>query len=142
MDKEPHQSLLWCFPGSCGRCTVAHAQSVTSPSLADPPSSIASAPQRQPNRILVPNHPAAGLFAGEQGKQKTEVSFNPTTQIVTIKMLVQDPNGYFIPNIRRDNFAVYEGGVHQHNATVEIENAPISVAVLMERSLIIAVNPS
>jgi len=47
-------------------------------------------------------------------------------------MLVQDPNGYFIPNIRRDNFLVYENGTRQHNATVEIEHAPVSLAVLTE----------
>src|SRR6185503_5403509 len=57
---------------------------------------------------------------------------DPTTRMVTLKMLVQDPNGYFIPNIRRDNFAVYEDGVRQHNATVEIEHSPVTLAVLLE----------
>jgi VWFA-related protein len=72
------------------------------------------------------------LYQGEQGRQKPETSFDPATKTVTIKMLVQDPNGYFIPNIRRDNFAVYENGVLQHHATVEIEHAPVSLTVLME----------
>jgi hypothetical protein len=61
-----------------------------------------------------------------------EIHFDPTTQVVTIKMLVQDPKGYFIPNIRRENFAVYEDGVRQENASVEIEHAAISVGVLLE----------
>jgi len=46
--------------------------------------------------------------------------------------MVEDPNGYFLPNIRRENFAVYEDEVRQKNVTVEIEHAPISVALLME----------
>jgi hypothetical protein len=42
------------------------------------------------------------LFEGKEGKQKTEIHFDPATRMVTVKLLVQDPNGYFIPNIRRD----------------------------------------
>jgi hypothetical protein len=49
-----------------------------------------------------------------------------------MKLLVQDPNGYFIPNLRRDNFVVYENGVRQQNATVEIEHAPVSLDVLLD----------
>jgi len=91
-----------------------------------------SAPRIQRDRLQVPNRPSAALYQGEQGGQKTEVRFDPATKMVTIKMLVQDPNGYFIPNVRRDNFAVYEDGVRQHNATVDVEHAPVSLAVLLE----------
>jgi VWFA-related protein len=49
-----------------------------------------------------------------------------------MKLLVQDPAGYFIPNLHRDNFAVYENGVRQQNATVEIEHAPITLGIVME----------
>jgi hypothetical protein len=45
---------------------------------------------------------------------------------------VQDPSGYFVPNFRRENFAVYEDGVKQTNVTVEIEHAPVTLAVLLE----------
>jgi VWFA-related protein len=51
---------------------------------------------------------------------------------VTIKFQVQDPNGYFLPNIRRDNFAVYEDGVRQNPVTVDVEHAPVTVALLLE----------
>jgi VWFA-related protein len=85
-----------------------------------------------PAQIHVPNRPSTPLFQGEQGRQKTEIHFDPANRVVTIKMLVQDPNGYFIPNIRRENFAVYENGVRQQDATVEIEHAAISVGLLLE----------
>jgi hypothetical protein len=52
--------------------------------------------------------------------------------MVTIKLLVQDPNGYFMANIRRDNFVVYENGIRQQNATVEVDHAPVSLRLLME----------
>jgi VWFA-related protein len=45
---------------------------------------------------------------------------------------VQDPAGYFIPDLHRDDFAVYENGVRQQNATVEVEHAPITLGILME----------
>jgi VWFA-related protein len=45
---------------------------------------------------------------------------------------VEDPNGYFLPNIRRDNFAVYEDEVRQKNLAVDVEHAPVTVALLLE----------
>ena len=90
------------------------------------------ADQKSGAQVQVPNRPTSPLFNSTQGKQKTEIRFDPATGMVTLKLLVQDPNGYFIPNLRRDNFLVYENGVRQQNATVDIEHAPVTLAVLME----------
>jgi VWFA-related protein len=94
-----------------------------------PPGGGTKVPESQ---LQVPNRPLASLFQGQQGKQRTEIYFDPATGFVMIKLLVQDSSGYFIPNIRRENFAVYENGVRQQNATVEIEHASVSLALLME----------
>lgn len=83
------------------------------------------------DRIQVPTRPAP-LFTGEQGKQRTAIRFDPATSTVTIKLLVQDPAGYFVPGLHPDNFAVYENGVRQKNASVEIEHAPVTLAIVME----------
>jgi VWFA-related protein len=83
-------------------------------------------------QVRIPSRPPASLFKGKQGKQKTEIHFDPGTSTVTIKLLVQDPNGYFIPNLRKENFVVYENGVRQQNATVEVEHAPVTLGLLME----------
>ena len=40
-------------------------------------------------QVQIPTRPAA-LFTGEQGKQRTEIHFYPTTSTVTMKLLVQD----------------------------------------------------
>ncbi|MGA8144131.1 MAG: VWA domain-containing protein [Candidatus Acidiferrales bacterium] len=71
-------------------------------------------------------------LTGQEGSQGSEIEFAPTSRTVTIKLQVEDPNGYFLPNLRRDNFAVYEDGVRQKNVTVEVEHSPVSVALLME----------
>ena len=86
----------------------------------------------QETQVTVPSTPAAPLYKGEQGAQNSEVEFNPSTRIVTVKFHVEDPNGYFLPNLRRENFAVYEDGVRQKNVSVEVEHAPVSVALLIE----------
>jgi Ca-activated chloride channel homolog len=88
-----------------------------------------SAPHQQ---ITIPDRPATPLFQGPQGKQKTEIHFDTSTKTVTLKLLVQDPNGYFIPNIHRDNFMVYENGVRQNDLTVDVEHAPVTLGVLVE----------
>jgi hypothetical protein len=85
-----------------------------------------------PREIQIPNRSPMPLFKGKQGKQKTEINYDPTTRMVTLKLLVQDPSGYFVPNIRRDNFVVYENGVRQQIVTAEVEHAPVTLAVLLE----------
>ena len=83
-------------------------------------------------QVQIPNRPSDSLFIGQEGKQRTEIHFDPATGVVTLKLLVQDVNGYFIPDLRRDNFVVYENDVRQTNATVEIEHAPVSLALALE----------
>jgi VWFA-related protein len=83
-------------------------------------------------QVRIPARAPSALFHGDQGKQNTELEFDPASGVVTLKLLVQDPSGYFIPNIRRENFAVYENGVRQHDATVEIEHARVSLGLLLE----------
>lgn len=83
-------------------------------------------------QFRIPDRPANALFQGEQGKQRTEIRFDRATGTVTLKLLVQDPNGYFIPNLHPDNFVVYENGVRQNNATVEIEHPAVSLALVLE----------
>jgi hypothetical protein len=40
----------------------------------------------------------AALFRGEQGTGHSEIHFDAATGIVTMELLAQDPNGYFIPS--------------------------------------------
>jgi VWFA-related protein len=88
--------------------------------------------QQPRSEVTVPNKPAAPLFKGEQGEQRSEVEFAPSSRTVTLKLRVEDPNGYFLPTIRPENFAVYEDGVRQNNVNVEVEHAPVTVALLLE----------
>jgi len=93
----------------------------------------ASSPQsEQGSHVTVPQRPEKPLYKGEQGAQSSEIEFAPGTRTVTVKLQVEDPNGYFLPNIRRENFAVFEDGVRQKIVDVEVEHAPITAALLIE----------
>lgn len=83
-------------------------------------------------QVTVPNKPANSLHAGEQGEQRSEITFTPSTRIVTAKVHVEDPNGYFLPNLRPEHFAVYEDGVRQKNVNVQIERSPATMALMLE----------
>jgi Ca-activated chloride channel family protein len=83
-------------------------------------------------QLTISSRPATPLFKSKQGEQKTEIHYDPATQTVTLKVLVQDPHGYFIPNLHPNNFVVYENGVPQHNAQVSVEHTAVSLALLME----------
>lgn len=86
----------------------------------------------QESQVTVPARPPNALYKGEQIPQPPEIKFAPGTRTVTIELQVQDPSGYFLPNIRRENFAVFEDGVRQKVDTVQVEHAPVSVALLLE----------
>jgi len=83
-------------------------------------------------QVQIPERSATALFKGEPVRQRTEIRFDPASGVVTLKLLVQDPDGHFIPNIRRENFLIYENDVPQTNAKVEVEHPSVSLALLLE----------
>ncbi len=83
-------------------------------------------------KTTVQSHPTAPLFKNKQGKQKTSVYYDPATQTVTLKVIVQTSAGYFIPDLHPDNFAVYENGVRQQDVEVHVEHAPLKLGLLLE----------
>src|ERR1700680_490821 len=83
----------------CGLGARSKAQQASSPKSD-------SSKSGQGSHVQVPKRPAKPLYKGEQGKQGSEIEFAPASRTVTIKLRVEDSNGYFLPNIRRENFAV------------------------------------
>jgi VWFA-related protein len=84
-------------------------------------------------RATTPQRPSESRFQSEPGTpHPLQIAFDPQTRLVTVALSVEDPDGYFIPNLRPDNFAVYEDGVLQRNATVDVEHAAVTLSVLIE----------
>lgn len=84
------------------------------------------------DQVTIPSRPAVALFKSKPGKQQTEIYYEPATHRVTLKLLVQDPRGYFIPDLHPANFAVYENGVRQRNVQVSVEHTPVMLGLLIE----------
>jgi VWFA-related protein len=63
---------------------------------------------------------------------RLDINHETVTDTVTLEVRVQDPDGIFIPDIRPENFAVYQGGVRQSNVTVDVEHAAIRAGLLVE----------
>jgi VWFA-related protein len=84
------------------------------------------------SQATVPSRPANPLPKARQGQHASEFQFNSSSRTVTMKLQLEDPNGYILSNLRRENFAVYEDGVRQKNVTVKVEHSPVTVALLME----------
>ena len=91
-----------------------------------------SNPSLETSAALAPARQGYRLFENVQLRSKTEIHFDPATRMVTIKMRINDPRGYFIPNLRPDNFLVYEDGVREDDTTVEVERLPVTLGVLLE----------
>ena len=76
---------------------------------------------------------ATSVFQSEPGTPRPlQIAFDPRTGLVTVTLSVDDPEGYLIPNLRPEHFAIYEDGVLQKNATVDIDHAVITMSVLFE----------
>lgn len=91
-------------------------------------------------RMLI--RPVASSTAGRPSKavgqsqtarlRPLQVSFDRQTRLVKMTVAVEDPRGDFIRTLRPENFAVFEDGRLQERISVEIEHAPVSLAVLVE----------
>jgi VWFA-related protein len=128
---DPPGRVLWNLAGSLA-LTLCFVSVAGSGGLLPQEPKASTQQSARTSQVTVPSRPANPLYKGEQGSQRSEIEFVPSSRTVTIKLYVEDPNGYFLPNIRRENFAVYEDGVRQKNVTVEVEHSPVSIALLME----------
>ena len=56
------------------------------------------------------------------------------TSLVTVPVTVLDRNGRYVPQLRRENFRIYENGVEQKIAYFATTDSPFSVVLLIDTS--------
>lgn len=56
------------------------------------------------------------------------------TALVTVPVSVLDRQGHFIPNLRREDFSVFENGIEQSIAYFEPADKPFTVALVLDTS--------
>ena len=70
---------------------------------------------------------------GAYGQDRDEV-LRINTSLVVVPVRVVDANGRFVPQLRKENFHVFEDSVEQEIAYFEADNAPFTVALVMDVS--------
>jgi Ca-activated chloride channel homolog len=94
---------------------------------------LASGPCFSQNAQQGADNPApAGQSPQESGRQPKIIS-NVTT--VVLPVTVKDKSGRLVPDIRRDEFRVFEDNVEQAIADFKVEAFPLSVIVLLDNDL-------
>jgi VWFA-related protein len=61
-----------------------------------------------------------------------DYSIRVDVPLVTVPVLVTTKNGQFIPNLKKENFRVYEDGAQQTINDFKVEEAPITAVLLVE----------
>jgi VWFA-related protein len=74
--------------------------------------------------------PGAPQSADDDDDEVVRVS----TALVTVPVSVMDRQGKFIPDLRREDFRIYEDGVEQEVAFFETADKPFTVALLLDVS--------
>jgi Ca-activated chloride channel homolog len=80
---------------------------------------------------------ALALFCDVQtiGQQKDDgFRFRTGVDLVNVTVTVTDRDGRFVPNLRRDDFVVYEDGQPQPVAYFASERAPVSLGIAIDTS--------
>jgi VWFA-related protein len=83
-----------------------------------------SAPQSDPSRTTAP----AAEEVDEEGVVRVE------TALVTIPVSVIDRDGRYVPNIRKEEFRIYEDGVEQSISYFAQVDVPFTVALVLDTS--------
>ncbi|MCC7007239.1 MAG: VWA domain-containing protein [Acidobacteria bacterium] len=79
---------------------------------------------------------AAGLAATQAAapQERQGFSFRTGVQLINIAATVTDQDGRFVPDLRAQDFEVYEDGVKQTIQQFEAERVPVSLGVVLDTS--------
>lgn len=69
-----------------------------------------------------------------QRAQEPGFSFRTSAQLVNVSVTVTDANGRFVPNLRKEDFAVYEDGKLVNVTHFDNERVPVSLGLVMDTS--------
>lgn len=80
---------------------------------------------------------AVALSAQQQPPQKPQepgFSFRTSAQLVNVSVTVTDGNGRFVPDLRKEDFVIYEDGKPVTVTHFDNERVPISLGLVMDTS--------
>ena len=88
-----------------------------------------SGPQRPRDREEERGRPAAGDEQSEEGFR-----FRTGVELINVSATVTDGSGRFVPNLRKEDFAVFEDGEEQTITHFNAERVPVSLGIVLDTS--------
>lgn len=85
-----------------------------------------------------PSKPAAPPAAQESkpaDKQRAQAPIRITVRTVVVPVTVKDGNGNLVPDLRRDEFRVFEDNIEQEITRLSVETMPLSLVILIDNDL-------
>ena len=136
--------LVWLLASPAeGMAQYSSEQENAPPTEASPPVAI-PVPQSGPNRNVgetvvvprrLPNQPSARQQQGISERTRSDmppVRFATEVDLVNLSVVVQDPDGRFVPDLSKEHFRILEDGVPQTILRLETSEAPVTVAMVIE----------
>jgi VWFA-related protein len=79
----------------------------------------------------------AGVCVGQKapGQSDSTVDLRIPVDLVLVPVTVEDPNGKLIHSLQKNDFEVSEHGIVQNLTYFSVEPSPLSVAVLLDRTI-------
>ena len=93
--------------------------------------------QAQSSRTRQPPTPANKTIPAEQASAPQEQDIDPIkidTNLVTIPVIASTRSGMYVPDLRKEDFSVFEDGVRQEIAFFATVNAPFHVVLMLDTS--------
>lgn len=82
-----------------------------------------------------PATPPAAQEAKPAGKQQGPAPIRIVTNTVIVPVTVKDRNGNLVPDLRRDEFRVFEDNIEQQITNLSVETVPLSLVILIDNDL-------
>src|SRR5690242_13305842 len=82
-----------------------------------------------------PAAPPAAQEAKPAGKQQGPAPIRIVTNTVIVPVTVKDHNGNLVPDLRRDEFRVFEDNIEQQITNLSVETVPLSLVILIDNDL-------
>jgi VWFA-related protein len=96
------------------------------------PPTLTSRGGASPSSPAIPSSDAAAPTGPEEVSEGDVIRVNTT--LVSVPVSVLDRQGRFVPNLKREDFTVFENGVEQSIAYFEPAEMPFTVALLLDTS--------
>ena len=86
------------------------------------------------NRLLISLIFSLFIYTSVYSQDSSDEIVRVETSLVSVSVRVLDSNGKFIPNLKKEDFHIFENKIEQQSVGFETDNAPFTVALMLDVS--------